>query len=185
MNGNLLSSLFPATQARSLSQVALAVLGVALLTLSSKVQVPFWPVPMTMQTMAVLMIGTTAGARLGGATVLAWLGLGALGVPVFATGAGLAYMAGPTGGYLAGFLVAALLTGHLADRGHGRGLVSALALMLVGEVVIFVLGTAWLAMIIGSGKAISAGLLPFIPAEILKSAIGATVLATAWKQARR
>ena len=183
MNGNLFSTAFPKSQA--LHKAAAVGLGIVILTLASKVQVPFWPVPMTLQTLAVLMIGATAGMRLGGATVLAWLGLGALGAPVFATGAGLAYMAGPTGGYLAGFLLAALVVGYLADRGHGRTVVSALAMLLVGLVAIYALGLGWLSLLIGAPKAMAAGLVPFIPAEILKLALGTAILTAAWKQATR
>jgi biotin transport system substrate-specific component len=182
MNGNLLSHVRP--QSQLLTKALFVALGVALLTLASKVQVPFWPVPMTMQTLAVLMIGATGGARLGGATVLAWLALGAVGVPVFATGAGLAYMAGPTGGYLAGFLVAAAFVGHLADKGQGRTLASALMLLLMGEVIIFACGAGWLSLLIGAEKAITAGLLPFLPAEALKVALGTAVLTAAWKKAK-
>jgi biotin transport system substrate-specific component len=160
-------------------------LGVALLTLASKVQVPFWPVPMTLQLLAVLMIGATAGARLGGTTVLAWLALGAVGAPVFATGAGLAYMAGPTGGYLAGFLAAAVAVGYLADKGHGRSVLSAVAVLLLGVVIIYALGLAWLAGLIGAERAIAGGLMPFIPAEVLKVALGTAILTAAWKQAKR
>lgn len=183
MNGNLFSTAFPKSQA--LHKAAAVGLGVVILTLASKVQVPFWPVPMTLQTLAVLMIGATAGMRLGGGTVLAWLGLGAVGAPVFATGAGLAYIAGPTGGYLAGFLLAALVVGYLADRGHGRTVVSALAMLLVGLIAIYALGLGWLSLLIGAPKAMAAGLLPFIPAEILKLALGTAILAVAWKQATR
>lgn len=182
MNGNLLSTVWPQSQA--IHKALMVALGVVILTLASKLQVPFWPVPMTLQTLAVLMIAATAGARLGVATVLAWLALGAVGVPVFATGAGLAYMAGPTGGYLAGFLVAAFVVGQLADRGYGRTLASALLMLLAGEVVIFALGAGWLAMLIGAQKAVAGGLVPFIPAEILKVALGAAILAVAWKQAK-
>lgn len=183
MNGNLLSTVWPKSQL--LHKAVVVGLGVALLTLASKVQVPFWPVPMTLQVLAVLMIGATAGARLGGATVLAWLGLGALGAPVFATGAGLAYMVGPTGGYLAGFLAAALVVGSLADRGQGRTIGSALLMLLAGVVIIYALGLGWLAGIIGAEKAITAGLMPFIPAEVLKVALGTAILTAAWKQAKR
>ena len=183
MNGNLLSTAFP--QAQTLHKAVLVGLGILLLTLASKVQVPFWPVPMTLQTLAVLMIGVTAGARLAGATVLAWLALGAMGLPVFATGAGLAYMAGPTGGYLAGFLAAAVAVGHLADKGHGRSVLSAVAMLLLGVAIIYVLGLAWLAGLIGAEKAIAGGLMPFIPAEVLKVALGTAILTAAWKQAKR
>lgn len=183
MNGNLLSTLWP--QSQVLHKLGAVALGVVLLTLASKVQVPFWPVPMTLQVLAVLLIGATAGARLGGATVLAWLGLGALGAPVFATGAGLAYMMGPTGGYLAGFLLAAAVVGYLADKGHGRTVVSALALLSLGVVVIYALGLGWLAALFGAQKAVAVGLLPFIPAEILKVALGTAVLTAAWTKAKR
>ncbi len=183
MNGNLLSTVWP--KSHLLHKAVVVGLGVALLTLASKVQVPFWPVPMTLQVLAVLMIGATAGARLGGATVLAWLGLGALGAPVFATGAGLAYMVGATGGYLAGFLAAALVVGYLADKGHGRTIGSALLMLLAGVVIIYALGLGWLAGIIGAEKAIAVGFMPFIPAEVLKVALGTAILTAAWKQAKR
>lgn len=183
MTGNLFSTAFPQTQA--LHRVAAAGLGIVILTLASKLQVPFWPVPMTLQTLAVLMIGATAGMRLGGATVLAWLGIGALGAPVFATGAGLAYMAGPTGGYLAGFLLAAITVGYLADKGYGRTIVTALAMLLLGLVAIYAPGLGWLSALIGTQKAVAAGLVPFIPAEVLKLALGTAILTAAWKQATR
>jgi biotin transport system substrate-specific component len=185
MNGNLLSTLWP--QSQVLHKTMLVGLGVALLTLASKVQVPFWPVPMTLQLLAVLMIGATAGARLGGATVLAWLGLGALGAPVFATGAGLAYMAGPTGGFLAGFLVAAVVVGSLADRGHGRSIPSALLMLLIGVAIIYVLGLSWLTVAFDGDvkKAVMLGFVRFIPADVLKVALGTAILTAAWKQAKR
>jgi biotin transport system substrate-specific component len=95
----------------------LAVIGSILLTISAKIQVPFWPVPMTMQTLVVLVLGVAYGWRLAGATVLLYLAQGALSLPVFAGGGGLAYMSGPTGGYLVGFLLAAVAVGWLAERG--------------------------------------------------------------------
>ena len=105
----------------ALGLVAAVVGGVCLLTLSAKLQVPFYPVPMTMQTLVVLMIGMAYGRVLGTATVAAYLLAGAAGLPVFAgtpeRGIGLAYMMGPTGGYLVGFLVSAWLMGALAERG--------------------------------------------------------------------
>jgi biotin transport system substrate-specific component len=183
MNGNYLSNRFPRSQV--LHKAAAIGLGVVILTLASKVQVPFWPVPMTLQTLAVLMIAATSGLRLGAGTVLSWLALGAVGVPVFATGAGLAYMAGPTGGYLAGFLLAAVLVGMLADKGHGRSLASALLMLLAGEAAIFALGTGWLAHLFGAGKAVAAGLVPFLPAEALKLALGTAILAALWNTAKR
>jgi biotin transport system substrate-specific component len=185
MNGNLVATLWPQSQAQTLIKAVLVAFGVVLLTLSAKVQVPFWPVPMTLQALVVLLIGASYGARLAGFTLGSYLVLGAVGLPVFASGAGIAYMAGPTGGYLIGFLAAAVVLGALADKGWGRNLLSALALFAIGEVIIFALGTGWLATLIGFEKAIAAGLVPFIPAEVLKVAVAAAVLTAAWKQTAR
>ncbi len=185
MNGNLLSTHWPRAQQGLAAKAMLIGLGIVLLTLSAKIQVPFWPVPMTLQALVVLLIGATSGARLGAATLAAYLALGAAGLPVFASGAGPAYMVGPTGGYLAGFLAAATLTGWLADKGMGRTVSSALVLFLAGEVVIFALGCGWLSLLIGPAKAIAGGLLPFIPAEILKVALGTAIMTAAWRSARR
>ena len=184
MNGNLISTVWPQSQTQTALRALLVVLAVALLTLAAKVQVPFWPVPMTLQTLVVLLIGATYGARLAGMTLGSYLVIGAIGVPVFASGAGIAYMFGPTGGYLAGFFVAAVLLGYLADRGMGRSLFSALLVFAIGEVVIFAFGTAWLATLIGVDRAIAGGLVPFIPAEILKVALASAILFGAWKKSK-
>ena len=141
--------------ARALRVVLLAVVGSLLLTVSAKVQIPFWPVPVTMQTFVVMVLGLGYGARLATATVAIYLGQGALGLPVFAGGGGVAYFVGPTGGYLAGFLVAAGLLGWLADRGWHRSLPRALAGAFAGAVVMFALGWAWLAGQVGPLKPIS------------------------------
>ena len=102
-----------------IQKAALVLLGSVLLAVSAKVQVPFWPVPMTMQTLVVLLIGAHAGTRLAGATVFAYLLEGALGLPVFSTGAGLALMAGPTGGYLVGFLLSAIMVSFAFNKAVG------------------------------------------------------------------
>jgi biotin transport system substrate-specific component len=154
----------------------LAVAGSAVLTLSAKIQVPFYPVPMTMQSMVVLMIGAVYGSRLGAATLGLYLLQGAFGFPVFASGGGLAYMAGPTGGYLAGFLAAAFLAGVLVERGFGRTLFGLFGVMALGHVVIFACGHAWLAMLVGVEKAWLAGVAPFWAATLLKTALGAAAM---------
>ena len=178
--------LWPSTgESRLLRGLVLAVLGSLLLTLSAKLQVPFWPVPMTMQTFAVLVIGMAFGWRLGATTVALYLGQGALGVPVFAGGAGLAYMAGTTGGYLIGFLVAAALVGFLAERGWDRGVLPTLLAMTLGTAVILLFGVAWLAGLIGWEKAIAHGLTPFLAGAAFKIALAAAVLPLAWKLIRR
>ena len=157
--------------ARLPAKIALVLAGTALLALAAKVQVPFWPVPMTLQTLAVLMIGATLGARMAGATLLAYLAEGAVGLPVFASGAGLAYMAGPTGGYLLGFLLAAVFVGLAADRGWLRGGVPVAAVMFAAMALIYLPGVAWLAALIGAEKAVAGGLVPFLPAEAFKLAL--------------
>src|SRR3546814_6817923 len=106
----------------------------------SRTQGPMWPVPMTMQTFAVLLIGLAYGSRLGTATVALYLFEGAIGLPVLATGAGLAYFAGPTAGYLFGFVAAAAFVGRLADRGWGRPAGRVFVAMLAGSAIIYLFG---------------------------------------------
>jgi len=168
-----------------LRMAVLAVAGTVLLTVSAKIQVPFYPVPMTMQTFAVLVIGMAYGWKLGGATLLLYLAEGAVGLPVFAgtpeKGIGLAYMAGPTGGYLAGFVLAAGIAGWLGEKGWDRSIPMTVAAMVIGTAVIFVPGYAWLAALIGGEKAWAFGVLPFLWGEVFKIALAAAVLPGAWK----
>ena len=159
-----------------IQKAALVLLGSVLLAVSAKVQVPFWPVPMTMQTLVVLLIGAHAGTRLAGATVFAYLLEGAVGLPVFSTGAGLAFMAGPTGGYLVGFLLSAIMVSFAFERGLARTLPQALAVFVAGDLVILGLGVAWLSTLIGFEKALMVGVVPFLPAEALKIALAAASL---------
>ena len=153
-----------------------------MLTISARVQIPFWPVPMTMQTFAVLVIGMAYGARLGAATVAVYLLEGAVGLPVFAVGGGLAYFAGPTAGYLFGFLAAAFLVGSLAERGWDRSPRLTVLAMTLGTGVILVCGVVWLSVFLGNaGEAVKVGLLPFVPAALFKIALAAVVLPSAWR----
>jgi biotin transport system substrate-specific component len=165
--------------------IVLAVIGSILLTISAKIQVPFWPVPMTMQTFVVLMLGVAYGWRLAGATVLLYLAQGALGLPVFATGAGPAYMAGPTGGYLVGFLLSAVAVGWLAERGWTRSWTSTLPAMLIGTAIIFICGIAWLSTLVGMAKAIAVGLKPFLLSEAVKIALATALVPFAWRLLQR
>jgi biotin transport system substrate-specific component len=175
----------PAGSSPALRAIALALIGTALLTISAKIQVPFWPVPMTMQTFVVLVLGMAYGWRLAGATVLLYLAQGAFGLPVFAGGGGIAYMAGPTGGYLAGFLLAAIAVGWLAEHGWDRSVPRTLAAMLIGTAIIFACGLAWLATLIGLPQAISAGLAPFLLGEAVKIALATAILPFAWRLLQR
>lgn len=168
----------------------LAVAGSLLLYASAKVQVPFYPVPITMQTFAVLVIGMAYGWRLGGATVAFYLAQGAVGLPVFAgtpeKGLGLAYMAGPTGGYLLGFLLAAVAVGWLAGRGWDRSVVKTLAAMTLGTAIIFVPGVLYLGALIGWDKPVlDFGLYPFLWGAVFKIGLAAAVLPLAWKAVSR
>lgn len=184
----LIGQIWPAQRARhgALRAIALMVIGSLLLTISAKVQVPFVPVPMTLQTLVVLMIGASYGWRLGGATVLLYLAEGASGLPVFAgAAAGPAYLAGPTGGFLAGFVAAAAAVGFLAERGWDRPLWRVLVLMAVGHAVIFAFGLGWLAVLFGAAKAWALGAQPFVLATILKTGLAAALMQAGWSVARR
>jgi biotin transport system substrate-specific component len=182
----LMSLVWPA---RSLTRAAvLMAVGSALLAVSAKIQVPFYPVPMTMQTLVVLVIGAAYGWRLGGATVALYLVEGAWGLPVFAGPvAGIGYMAGPTGGFLMGFLAAAMVTGLMAERGWDRSLGRVLAMMAGGHAVIFVFGLAWLAPMFqfDFGRAWAAGVAPFYAATVLKTALAAALMQAGWMTVAR
>jgi biotin transport system substrate-specific component len=158
---------------RALRAVLLALLGSALLTISAKIEVPFYPVPMTMQTLVVLLLGMAYGARLGTATVLLYLAEGAAGLPVFAgtpeRGIGIPYMLGPTGGYLVGFVLSAAITGWLTER--RRDWLALVLAVTAGSIVVFIPGVLWLAHLIGFEQAIAHGLMPFLWATLVKGAI--------------
>ncbi|MGL4965098.1 MAG: biotin transporter BioY [Inquilinus sp.] len=165
-------------QSGLLRSAVLVVLGTALMALSAKIQVPFYPVPMTLQSGVVLLIGGAYGWRLGGLTMLAYIAEGFAGLPVFAGPvAGPAYLAGPTAGYLVGFVVSAALMGLAVERGWTRSLVGMAVAITVASLIPFVTGVAWLAVLIGPAAAISGGLVPFIPAAILKGALAGALLA--------
>jgi biotin transport system substrate-specific component len=164
----------------------LAVVGSLFLWACAKIQVPFYPVPLTMGTFGVLAVGMAYGWRLGAVTVLLYLAEGAMGLPVFAgtpeKGIGLAYMAGPTGGYLVGYVLAAAACGWLAERGWDRNVLTAALAMLVGNVVLYLPGLLWLGVLFGWDKPILEwGLTPFLLGDLLKLALVAAGLPLAWK----
>jgi biotin transport system substrate-specific component len=187
MNDNrrptLAAMLWPQQAASRIARFAALSIGGALaLAISAKTQVPFYPVPMTLQTIVVLIIGAAYGLRLAAATVALYLAEGLLGLQVFAgVSAGPFYMAGPTGGYLFGFLVAAALVGWLAERGWDRSLGRLLAAMILGHVAIFACGYVWLAELIGPEKAWVGGVLPFLAATLVKTLLAWALVAAAWR----
>jgi biotin transport system substrate-specific component len=159
--------------------VILVALGTALLALSAKINLPLPYVPMTLQTLVVLMIGAAYGWRLGSATVIAYLAEGAIGLPVFAGPVGgLAPLVGPTAGYLAGFVAAAFITGWLSERGWDRSVPRLFVAMGLGHIVILAAGFAWLAfgMKFGVEKAWLVGIVPFVAASVIKNALGAAIV---------
>jgi len=167
---------------KTLYQIGLVAFGIAILTASAKIQVPFWPVPMTLQTLAVMGIAAAYGSRLGVATILAYLAAGFAGAPVFAgAAAGPAYFVGPTAGFLAGFVVIAAIVGAAADRGWAASPAKLFGSMLFADVICFALGFAWLAYMFVSpssgntlGAATAYGIVSqYFLADLVKIAIAA------------
>jgi len=189
--GSLLPSALPtAGLPRVIAGVATVLLGTALLTLSAKITVPVWPVPVTLQSFAVAALAALLGARLAVATVLAYLIEGALGMPVFATGGGVGHLIGPTGGFLLGFMVMAFIIGHATDRGASGRPIVLLGVMIAGDAVLFVLGFSWLlafgadaAWLDHSNLVVSAfarAVQPFIVWDLLKMALAALTVTGLW-----
>ncbi len=171
-------------------KVLLAFVGSMALWASAKINIPFYPVSMTMQTFVVLVIGMSFGWKLGGATILLYLTEGALGLPVFSNtpdrGIGLAYMMGPSGGYLAGFFFSAVTVGWLAEKGWDRNVFKTIFTMLIGMGIIYALGLFWLGSVIGWDKPVlTLGFTPFVFADLLKIALAAVSLPLAWKVLKR
>jgi len=185
-NPTLADVLLPSKSNSIITKIILATVGSLALWLSAKIQIPFYPVPMTMQTFVVLVIGMVYGWKLGGATILLYLAEGAMGLPVFAgtpeKGIGLAYMLGGTGGYLVGFVLAAMACGFLAERNWDKNVLTTAAAMLIGNAIIYMPGVLWLGILFGWDKPILEwGLIPFIPADMLKLALAAVTLPLIWK----
>jgi biotin transport system substrate-specific component len=156
--------------------------GAAALGLLAQVQIPLQPVPVTGQTFGVLLIGALLGSRRGALSMLSYLTLGAAGLPVFAgLAAGSAHFVGPTGGYLAGFVLAAGLVGWLAERGWNRRIHTTALAMLIGTVVIYVPGIAWLSTLVGWGQVLQLGVYPFLLGDALKVVLAALALPWGWR----
>ncbi len=168
-----------------LRDVVLVIAGSLLMAAFAHIRfpLPFTPVPITGQTLGVLLVGATLGSRRGVVSLALYLGMGMIGLPFFAGGAqGLAHLAGPTGGYLIGFVVAAYVIGLLAERGLERDLRTALLPFLIGEMIIYLFGVTWLAVVVGNlGKALAIGFLPFLAGDAFKMLLAAALLPAAWK----
>lgn len=174
----------------AITNTTLVVGGTVFMSLMAQVSmpVPGSPVPITGQTLGVLLIGTAYGASLGLSTIALYLALGVLGAPVFAQGAhGFARLAGPTGGYLLGMLLAALVVGALANRRWDVRLRTSFGQMFIGEILIFASGLLWLKLYTGASWSwtLTAGLTPFIVGELIKISLAGFALPSVWALVRR
>jgi len=168
-----------------LFDLALIIGGSFLVALSAQVAVGY-PVPITAQTFAVLMLAALLGPGRAALCLLAYIAEGAASLPVFAQGkAGLVVLSGPTGGYLIGFIPAAYLVGFLARKGWDRRISTTVLAMIFGNVIIYAFGLLWLSGLVGIHSALAGGLYPFIPGDLLKIALAAAVLPSAWKLLER
>jgi len=179
----MMDAVFPrATLARDL----LLILGFTAVTaLSAQIAFYIGPVPITGQTFAVLLAGALLGSKRGALSQLTYLGLGAMGAPIFAGWmGGPAVLMGPTGGYLIGFVAAAFVVGLLAERGWDRRTWSMALAMLIGSIAIYVFGLSWLSIWLGhfapKSSVLATGLYPFIPGDLLKVVLAAVALPSGW-----
>lgn len=170
----------PATKA--LGQIASFAVIIAAMTVSARIQVPSFPVPMTLQTLVVLLSGLVAGPRVAAAGVASYLAFGFAGAPVFASGGGIAYLTSPTAGFLLSFVAATWVTGVLSTR--VQGWVGMTLAVLLGTAVIYAIGIGWLAATIGFGTALKVGMLPFLLGDAVKAAL-AVMIASLFRGLRR
>lgn len=182
---------------RMLRAVILAVLGSLFVAVSAQVQVPLWPVPITGQTFGVLVVGMALGGRLGAVAMLLYIAEGLVGLPVFANfSAGPGVLAGPSGGYIFGYVPAAAAIGYLAQRGWDRNVWLTATAMLVGNIILYIPGLIWLGIFYAGpgtefiantgattavGAAIVGGLTPFVLGDGLKLALAAVLFPVAWR----
>lgn len=171
-----------------LTRIGMVLAGSLLVGLAAQVEVPMLPVPMTLQTLAISLVGLTYGSRLAGMTLLAYVVEGAMGLPVYSGGgAGIAHLMGPTGGYLAGFIAMAWLIGFMVENGFGRGLGRLFVAALVPGMLLFVPGVAWLWYVtpLDLNGAIAAGMTPFLLGGVVKAALAALIAAGGWQMLAR
>ena len=182
----LAEAIFPQTGlALRVKQLVLVAAGIAALVLAAKIKIPMFPVPMTMGTFAVLSIGAAYGTRLGLATILGYMMIGALGFDVFAGSSaevsGLSYMMGSTGGYLVGYVLAVVALGALARKGWDRARGKMALALVLGNALIYVPGLIWLTVLYGlEAPILSWGLTPFLLGDLVKLALAALLLPALW-----
>ncbi|MCS5735756.1 biotin transporter BioY [Herbiconiux daphne] len=170
------------------SDTLLVTAGAGLVGLAAQIAVPLWPVPITGQTLAVLLVGSALGSLRGSLALLLYAAAGVLGIPWFSDAAsGWQTLAGPTGGYIIGFIAAAGLAGWFAERAWDRRVLPSLAVFSAGTALPFVFGLPWLALVLGLdlGQTLAAGLYPFIVGGVIKTALAAVLMPLAWRSAGR
>lgn len=176
-----ISALLPLKQSWA-GQVVLVILGSVVVFLLAQVSIPlpFTPVPVTGQTLAVLLVGGALGSRLGGLSMLLYLVEGAVGLRVFAGHVG-GLPIGPTGGYLVGFVVAAYVVGRLVERGWDRSIARSVLAMVIGEAVLYAVAVPWLGVYVGFRHAVPMGLIPFVLGDGLKLLLAGLLFPATWK----
>lgn len=180
-----------------LRKALLVIGGSAFIAIAAQISVPMFPVPMTLQTLAILMVGFAYGSRLGAATLLAYLAQGAAGLPVFAGGLSTMALVGPTAGFLIGFVAMAWLAGFAAERGLARGFVGTALTAIVASAIIYIPGVAW-PMFVSSAIGIEAGwvglgaspvwtgfVAPFLIGDAVKAVLAALIVTGGWKVLKR
>ena len=179
--GNLIGKCTENKNIKILFSIITVFLGSLLLIASAKIKVPLYPVPMTLQPLAVLMIAMLFGRKLATLTVGLYIFKGIIGLPVFAFGGGLMYLMGPTGGFILGFFISAIIVGYLADHGWGKKVSLSIISMLIGMLVIYTLGIFQLALLKGFNFALLKGFYPFLLGDFYKLLLAGIITPYIWK----
>jgi biotin transport system substrate-specific component len=170
----------------AINNVALILSGAVFTAYAAQLLIPMWPVPITAQTLAVLLVGSVLGATRGAISLIVYFSMGAVGLPVFSAATSLSF--GPTFGYLVGFIAAAAVVGYLSQRGWHKSVAGVLGSFAIANSVIYLFGLPWLAFVLGSlgaandlASVAAAGLAPFILGDVIKMTVAAALLPLAWK----
>ena len=170
----------------AINNVALILSGAVFTAYAAQLVIPMWPVPITAQTLAVLLVGSVLGATRGAISLIVYFSMGAVGLPVFSAATSLSF--GPTFGYIVGFVAAAALVGYLSQRGWHKSVAGVLGSFAIANSVIYLFGLPWLAFVLGSlgaandlASVAAAGLAPFILGDVIKMTLAAALLPLAWK----
>jgi biotin transporter BioY len=156
-------------------------IGALLTVLLTRIEIPLAPIPITGQTFAVLLVGALLGSKRGALSMITYIGMGLIGAPVFSKfGWGISHLAGPTGGYLVGFVLAAFLVGWLSERGWDRRVLTTVIAMSLGMIAIYASGCLWLGQYTGWDKVLNLGVVPFLAGDALKIACAAVALPSGW-----